>query len=98
MMQTALNDRMQLPRDTWVLVSEINCTFTVEQGDNVQFIGMDGAAPAADQTGITYARGTGQDATFDMLGRFVGAGTADRLYAISRHANGSIFVSRAAVA
>jgi hypothetical protein len=98
MAQTALNTKLALPLNVWVLFSEINCTFVVESGD-VEIIGMDGAAPAADQGGITYAVGTGQDAATDTLGRFTGAGPApDRLYARSRNVNGLLFVSRAAVA
>lgn len=97
MTQTALNDRLELPADEWVLFSEIDCTFVVENG-LVEIIGMDGAAPGADQSGISYQIGQGEDAATETLARFVGAGTADRLYARSRHIGGSMFVSRAAVA
>ena len=97
MAQTANNDWISLPADTWVLISEIDCTFVVIFGE-VQILGMDGAAPSADQNGIPYSQGQGEDVTTGMLARFVGAGTADRLYARSAGEAGAIFVSRAAVA
>jgi hypothetical protein len=97
MAQTAHNGWIELPADTWVKISEVNCTFVVEEGP-VQIIGTDGTAPAADALGITYRTGEGEDVSTGMLARFVGAGTADGLYAISRGRKGWVFVSRAAVA
>ena len=98
MTQSALNTWLPLPADTWTQFSEIDCTFVVVYGGTVEIIGMDGAAPDADDRGIPYPMGTGEDVDTGMLARFPGAGTADRLYAISRGENGAIFVSRAAVA
>jgi hypothetical protein len=98
MAQTAFNNTLALPANTWVKFSEIDCTFVIKTGD-VEIVGMDGAAPAADQTGVPYRVGEGEDAATPMLARFVGAGPApDGLYAKSINANGSMFVSRAAVA
>jgi len=97
MTQTAHNTTMTIPDDSWVQFSEINCTFVVEQGV-VQVIGTQDAAPAASARGITYRMGQGQDVDYDMLGRFAGAGTANRLYARAPEGSSVLFVSRAAVA
>lgn len=97
MTQAAQNTQIILEADTWTLISEVNCTFVVEQGD-VEILGMDGAAPTAGDKGISYGKGQGEDAATDTFGRFPGAGTMDRLYAISRGAHAVLFVSRAAVA
>ena len=96
MAQTALNGKLALARDTWVLVSEINCTFVV-LGGNVEIIGMDGAAPTESDSGIPYPKGTGETFDTDVLARYAGSGTADRIYARSSATDGSLFVSRAAV-
>lgn len=96
MAQTALNGHMDIPENEWTKVSENNCTFVVVSG-SVQVIGTDGTDPDDDDKGIPYARGQGEDASTDMLARFVGAGTADGLFA--RGSEESIlFVSRSAVA
>lgn len=97
MAQTAINNWVALPADTWTLFSEIDCTFVVVSG-LVEIIGMDGAAPDADDRGIPYPVNQGEDVSTAMLDRFPGAGTPDRLYAISRGEVGALFVSRAAVA
>lgn len=97
MTQTAYNGAMTIPADEWTLVSEVNCTFVVN-GPAVEVIGMDGAAPASTDYGIIYVTGAGEDAATDTLARFVGAGTADRLYMRGYQAKSSVFVSRAAVA
>ena len=98
MAQTAINGWVALPADTWTLISEINCTFVVVQGVSVELLGMQGAAPGTDDRGIPYATGQGEDAATASLERFTGAGTADRLYLISRGETGTAFVSRAPVA
>lgn len=97
MAQTAQNGRITLAADTWTLISEINCTFVVEEGE-IEILGMDGAAPGASDEGVTYFKGQGEDVATDTLSRFVGSGTPDRIYAISRDAHAVVFVSRAAVA
>lgn len=97
MTQSAVNGWINLEADAWTLISEIDCTFVVISG-LVEILGMDGAAPDADDRGIPYPIGAGEDVSTGMLARFAGAGTADRLYAISRGREGSIFISRAAVA
>jgi hypothetical protein len=96
MAQSALNGSLVLEADTWTLISEINCTFTVEWG-KVEILGMDGAAPASTAIGIRYHTGQGEAASTDTLSRFPGAGTPDRLYAISRGRTARMFISRAAV-
>lgn len=95
MAQTAYNDIMDIAT-SWTLISEINCTFVVEDGD-VEIIGMDGAAPT-NETGVTYREGEGEEASTDVLARFAGAGTADRIYARGKQGGCRIFLSRAAVA
>lgn len=96
MTQTAYNTTMTIPEE-WTLVSEINCTFVVN-GWPVEVIGTDGAAPDSGQHGIVYRQGEGEDASTDMLARFTGAGTADRLYMRGIGGTAQVFVSRAAVA
>ena len=98
MAQTAINGWVTLPADTWTQISEINCTFVIVQGTSVELLGMDGAAPGVDDRGIPYPAGQGEDAATASLERFTGAGTADRLYLISRGETGVAFVSRAEVA
>lgn len=97
MTQTAYNDTMTISDDGWTLVSEINCTF-VANDVTIEVIGTDGAAPAAGAHGIKYQAGFGEDASTDMLARFVGAGTADRLYMRGVGQTAEVFISRAAVA
>ena len=100
MTQTALNEWLPLPADTWVKFSEINCTFVVVKSDTVEILGTDGATPDPDtDEGIPYPLGSGEDAETRQLERFVGAGAApDGLWAISRGQAGALFVSREAVA
>lgn len=98
MAQTATNTVMSIEwGPSWTLVSEINCTFVVNLGA-VEVIGMDGAEPASGDHGIVYRQGFGEDASTDMLARFTGAGTADRLYMRGVGGSSQVFVSRAAVA
>lgn len=97
MTQTAYNDIMSIPEDTWTLISEVNCTFFVN-GGMIELIGMQDAAPTTEQ-GVAYEQGQGEEAATDVLARYSGAGTANRLYARAiggRRAN--IFLSRASVA
>jgi len=96
MTQAALNTWLALPADTWTLVSEIDCTFVVVKG-TVEVLGMDGAAPVDANRGIPYRIGSGEDVATGTLARFIGAGTSDRIYMISRGEVGAAFVSRAAV-
>ncbi len=98
MAQTALNGWLKADADTWTKFSEINCTFVVTKGDNVEILGTDGTTPTADDEGIPYAKGFGEDASTNQLERYVGAGTADGLWFISRGEVGALFVSREAVA
>ena len=97
MTQTAQNEEVTLSADTWTLISEVNCTFVVNEGA-VEILGMDGATPDSDDTGILYRTGQGEDSETDTLARYPGAGTADRIYAISRGRDAKLFVSRESVA
>lgn len=96
MTQAALNTWLALPADTWTLVSEIDCTFVVVKG-RVEVLGTDGAAPVEASRGIPYSIGSGEDVATATLARFAGAGTADRIYMLSRGEVGAAFISRAAV-
>jgi|GEM_PF-7018220 len=97
MTQTAQNTQITLESDVWTLISEVNCTFVSVDG-SIEVLGMDGSAPSLSDKGIPYASGQGEAAATDTLSRFVGAGTADRIYAISRGRKTNVFVSREAVA
>ena len=98
MTQTVMNGTLNITQGEWTLISEINCTFVVNEG-MVDIIGMDGAAPGISDNGIIYREGQGEDASTDTLARFTGAGTADRIYARSLSSGfATLFISRAAVA
>jgi hypothetical protein len=98
MAQTALNGQIELASGAWTLLSEVNCTFQVVSGA-AQILCMDGAAPTASDAGVVYQVGEGEEASTDVLARYPGAGTADRIYGRA-HASLPcvIFISRAAVA
>lgn len=97
MTQTALNDWLTLPSDTWTLVSEIDCTFVNVGATPIEIRG-DTGTPDADEHGVVYSPGQGEDASTGTLARFAGL-TATGIYARpSSKYGGLLFVSRASVA
>lgn len=97
MTQTAYQGLTELTDNTWTLISEVNCTFSVVFGD-VMIIGTASSAPASTAIGFPYYSGDAEGAETDVLGRFPGVGTANRLYAKATTPKATLFVSRAAVA
>ena len=94
MAQTAWNDHFPISRGIWTEISEIDCTFTVEEGA-IEIVASDGA-PDPSQSGIRYVKGQGVDVATPMLARFPGASGTPHLWVMARSSAAVLFVSRAA--
>lgn len=96
MAQTAYRNVMEIPF-TWTLVSEINFTFMVNEGE-IEVLAEASATPAETTHGGKYRSGDAESSDTDLL-TFFGPPSANQIH--MRSVGGmraQVFVNRAAVA